>query len=191
MLSFSTVFKLKSRTSFERITSQSHRFWQSLNHWRSTSKKPQATVCRFLKCINFRAQRKDWESTIAHYLPEEIVSAIMRFYKNRIVIGHSPNGDTDFFVVVTGVLRVDKVAPSLFILRLDNVLQAFIDLMEENVFTLKKARRWFPAICKSFFSSSLKMVLSIIRGRQTGYISLWSDFCNVVPFSRSPEVSFF
>ena len=48
--------------------------------------------------------------------------------------------ETDFFDIVTGVLREDTLAPYLFIIRLDNVLRTMIDLMKENDFTLEKAR---------------------------------------------------
>ena len=53
---------------------------------------------------------------------------------------HSPNGDTDFFDIVTGVLQGDTLAPYLFIFGLDYVLQTFIDLMKENGFALEKVR---------------------------------------------------
>ena len=43
---------------------------------------------------------------------------------------------TDFFDIVAGVL----LAPYLFIICLDYVLKTSIDLIKENVFTLKKAR---------------------------------------------------
>ena len=61
-------------------------------------------------------------------------------YKNTKVNVCSPDGDTNFFDIVAGVLQGDKLAPYLFIICLDNVLRTSIDLMKENDFTLKKAR---------------------------------------------------
>ena len=63
----------------------------------------------------------------------------MMLYKNTKAIVCSPNGDTDFFDIVAGVLQGDTLAPYLFIIYLDNVLQISIDLMKENGITLKQA----------------------------------------------------
>ena len=51
-----------------------------------------------------------------------------------------PDGDTDFFDIVTDVLQGGALASHLFIICLDYVLQMSLDLMKENGFTLKKAR---------------------------------------------------
>ena len=53
---------------------------------------------------------------------------------------HSPDGNTDFFDIVTGVLQRDTLAPYLFILYLDYIPQMSIDLIKENGFKLKKAK---------------------------------------------------
>ena len=50
----------------------------------------------------------------------------------------SPDGDTDFFDIIVGVLQGDKSVPYLFIICKDYVLQTSIDLMKENGFTVKK-----------------------------------------------------
>ena len=66
-------------------------------------------------------------------------------YKNTKAMVHSPDGNTDFFDIV-GVLQADTLAPYLFIICRDYVLQMLIDLIKENGFTLKKARsRQYPA----------------------------------------------
>ena len=55
------------------------------------------------------------------------------------------NGDTDSFDIVAGVLQGDSLAPYLFIICLDYVLQTSLDLMKEKGFTLEKARiRRYP-----------------------------------------------
>ena len=59
---------------------------------------------------------------------------------------HSPDENTNFFDIVAGVLQWDTLAPYLFIICLDYILWALIDLMKGNGFILKKARsRWYPA----------------------------------------------
>ena len=52
----------------------------------------------------------------------------------------SPDGDTDFFHIVTGVLQKITLMPYLFIICLYYVLWMLIDLMKENGVMLKKAR---------------------------------------------------
>ena len=69
----------------------------------------------------------------------------MMLYKNTKVKVRSPDGDTDYFDIVAGVLQGDTLAPYLFIICLDYVLRTFIDLMKENGFTLAKERsRRYP-----------------------------------------------
>ena len=58
----------------------------------------------------------------------------------------SPDGDTEYFDIVAGVLQGDTLAPYLFIIYLDNVLRISIDKIRENGFELTKKRsRRYPA----------------------------------------------
>ena len=52
----------------------------------------------------------------------------------------SPDGDTEYFDIVAGVLQGDTLAPYLFITCLDNVLRTSIDKIRENGFELTKKR---------------------------------------------------
>ena len=61
-------------------------------------------------------------------------------YKNTKVKVRSLDGDKDFFDIVTGVQQGDTFAPYLFIICLDNILWALIDLIKENGLILEKAR---------------------------------------------------
>ena len=54
----------------------------------------------------------------------------------------SPDGDTDYFDIVAGVLQGDTLALYLFIICLDYVLRTSIDLIKENGFKLAKERSW-------------------------------------------------
>ena len=62
----------------------------------------------------------------------------MRFYKGTKAMLR--DGNTDFFNIVTGVLQGDTLAPFLFIISLDYVLQISIDLKKEKGFHSKKKR---------------------------------------------------
>ena len=58
----------------------------------------------------------------------------------------SPDGDTEYFDIVAGVLQGDMPPPCFFIICLDYVLRASIDKIRENDFELTKKRsRRYPA----------------------------------------------
>ena len=83
---------------------------------------------------------------LACSLPKETVAAIMILYRNIQVKVRSPDGDTDYFDIVPGVLQGDTLAPYLFIIYLDYVLRTSIDKIKENGFELtKKESRRYPA----------------------------------------------
>ena len=66
--------------------------------------------------------------------------------RNTKVKVRSPDGDTDYFDIVAGVLQRDTLAPYLFIICLDYVLRTSIDNIRENGFELTKKRsRRYPA----------------------------------------------
>ena len=70
----------------------------------------------------------------------------MILYKNTKVKFRSPDGDTDYFDSVAGVLQGDILATYLFIIYQDCVLRTSIDLMKDNGFKLTKERsRRYPA----------------------------------------------
>ena len=69
----------------------------------------------------------------------------MMLYKNTKAKVCSPDGDTDYFDIVAGVLQGDTLAPYLFIICLDYMLRMSIDLIKENGFKLTKERsRRYP-----------------------------------------------
>ena len=78
---------------------------------------------------------------LAYGLPKETVAAITILYKNTKVKVHSPNGDTEYFDIVAGVLQGGMLAPYLFIICLDYVLRTSIDEIRENGFELTKKRK--------------------------------------------------
>ena len=72
---------------------------------------------------------------LAYDLPKETVTAIMMLCKNTKVKVRSPDGDTDYFDMVAGVLQ-----GNIFIICLDYRLRRSIDLKKENGFKLAKER---------------------------------------------------
>ena len=70
----------------------------------------------------------------------------MILYRNTKVKVRSPDGDTEYFDIVAGVLQGDTLALYLFIICLDYVLRTSIDKIKENGFELTKKRsKRYPA----------------------------------------------
>ena len=70
----------------------------------------------------------------------------MILYRNTKVKVRSPDGNTEYFDIVAGVLQGDTLAPYLFIICLDYILRTSIDNIRENDFMLAKKRsRRYPA----------------------------------------------
>ena len=83
---------------------------------------------------------------LTYSIQKETVAAIIIIYRNTKVKVRSPDGDTDYFDIVAGVLQGDTLALYFFIICLDYVLRTLIDKIQENGFELRKNRsRRYPA----------------------------------------------
>ena len=81
----------------------------------------------------------------AYGIPNEIIKAIMIMYKNTQAFVRYPDGDTEFFDIIAGVLQGDTLAPYLFITVLYYVLRN-VDQSKNLGSTLKKQlSRRYPA----------------------------------------------
>ena len=112
------------------------------------AKKLEATILfvDFTKAFDSIHRGKMEQILLAYGRPKERVEAIMKLYRNTNVNVHSPDGDTNYFDIVAGVLQGDTLAPYLFIICLDYMLRTSIDKMKENGFKLTKERsRKYPA----------------------------------------------
>ena len=65
----------------------------------------------------------------------------MILYRNTKVKVGSPDGDTEYFDIVAGVLQVDTLAPYIFIICLDYVLRTSIDKIRENGLRADKEKK--------------------------------------------------
>ena len=63
----------------------------------------------------------------------------MMLHKNMKVKVRTPDGDTDYFDIVAGVLQGDTLAPYLFIICLDYVPRTSIDKMKVSSWQRKEA----------------------------------------------------
>ena len=77
---------------------------------------------------------------LAYGLRKETVAAITILYRNTKVKVCSPDGETEYFDIVAGILQGDTLAPYRFIICLDYVFRTSIDKIKENGFELTKKR---------------------------------------------------
>ena len=71
----------------------------------------------------------------------------MILYKNNRSMVRSPDGDTPFFEITTGVLQCDTLAPFLFIICLDYILKNSLYCNKELGFTISKRKSSrYPAV---------------------------------------------
>ena len=112
------------------------------------AKNLQATLLfiDFTKAFDSIHRGKMEQILLAYSLPKETVAAITILYRNTNVKVRSPDGDTEYFDIVVGVLQEVTLPPYLFIICLDYVLRTSIDKIRENGFELTKRRsRRYPA----------------------------------------------
>ena len=106
------------------------------------AKNLQATILfvDFTKAFDSIHSGKMEQILLAWGIPIETVAAIMILCRNTKVKVRSPDGETDYFDIVAGILQGDILAPYLFIICLDYVLRTSIDKIKENGFELTKKR---------------------------------------------------
>ena len=100
----------------------------------------------FTKAFDSIQRGKMEQIFLAYGQTKETVAAITILYRNTKVKVRTPDGNTEYFDIVAGVLQGDTLAPYLFIIYLDYVLRTSIDKIREKGFELTKKRsRRFPA----------------------------------------------
>ena len=134
----------------EEIDPRPPKYWPSVESLKAYGEKPTGdiTICRLYQGLRFHSQREDGtnHTSIRPTKKKKTVAAITIFYRNTKVKVRSPDGDTEYFDIVAGVLQGDTLAPYLFIICLDYVLRTSIDKIRENGFELtKKSSRRYPA----------------------------------------------
>ena len=113
----------------------------------------------FKKAFDSIHRAKLMKILLAYGVPPEIVDAIQVLYTNTIAQVLSPDGDTDFFEIVAGVLQGDTLAPYLFVIALDYAMR--MSVTPEDGFTLIKARSSrYPAvtICDTDYADDIALL---------------------------------
>ena len=139
----------KNQNGFRRnrsTTSQNLNIRRILEGIRAKTLEATILFVDFTKAFDFIHRGKMEQILLAYGQPKETVAVIMMLYTNTKVIVRSPDGDTDYFDILAGVLQGDTLAPYLFIICLDYVLGTSIDIIKENSFRLTKEKsRMYPA----------------------------------------------
>ena len=139
----------KNQNGFQRnrsTTSQILTIRRILEGVRAKNLRATLLFVDFTKAFDSIHRGKMEQILLAYSLPKETVAAITILYRNTKVKVRSPDGDTEYFNMVAGVLQGDTLAPYLFMICLDNVLRTSTDKIRENGFDLTKKRsRRYPA----------------------------------------------
>ena len=115
----------------------------------------------FSKAFDSVHREKMEKMLLAYRIPKEIVTAIMILYRNTKSLVRSPEGDTDFFDILAGVLQGNTLAPFLFAICLDYVLRISVNKCNDYHLTLELARsRRFPTkkITDTDYANDLALV---------------------------------
>ena len=94
----------------------------------------EVTICfvDFRKAFDSISRDLMFEILPLYGIPSIIVDAVRSVYTNTSATIITPDGETDQFNIVAGVLQGDTLAPFLFIVVLDYVLRISLDNMKEK-----------------------------------------------------------
>ncbi len=110
----------------------------------------------------------------AYGIPHEIVCLIERLYDNTIAQVITEDGLTEAFLILAGVMQGDTLAPYLFIIAIDYILNKAMEGKDYG-FTLQQRRsRRYPAvkISDADFADDLALITDTIAEAQKFLLSL-------------------
>ena len=94
----------------------------------------------FVKAFDSINRKRMIKVLRAYGIPGKIVDLIQWMYSNTRAQVLTPDGLTDIFEIVAGVLQGDTLAPYLFIIVLDYCMRTALERHPDSGFTLKPAR---------------------------------------------------
>ena len=106
---------------------------------RAKQLKAVVTFVDFKKAFDSIHREKLMSILRAYGVPEKIVRVVNILYRDTLAQILTPDGETDFFKVIAGVLQGDTLAPFLFIIALDYALREATD-DETTGFMLEERR---------------------------------------------------
>ena len=94
---------------------------------KSKNLKAVLTFIDFKKAFDSVDRNKLIEILHAYGIPEKLARAISIMYADTVAKVISPDGETDFFEILAGVLQGDTLAPFFFIIVIDNVMRTALE----------------------------------------------------------------
>jgi len=149
----------------------------------------EVTICfvDFKKAFDSISRELMFDILKLYGIPDKIVLAIRALYTSTKAKVVSPDGDTDLFDILAGVLQGDTLAPFLFILVLDYVLRISVDSLNNKGLKLKaRQSRRNPSLFVTdldfaddlaLFSESIKHAEDLLHSLETA-ASQVGLYCN-------------
>ena len=110
-------------------------------------------------------------------IPKEIIEAIKVLYTNTQATVLTPDGETDPFGILAGILQGDTLAPFLFIIVIDYIMRVSVDSIPENglLYQPRKSSR-YPAlyVTDADFADDIALLSDNLQGAQALLSSLES-----------------
>ena len=103
------------------------------------------TFIDFREAFDSVVRVKIFQILEAYGIPSAVVAAIRIMYKNTSAVVLTPEGETDQFMIATGVLQGHPLAPFLFIICLDYALRTAISDSDGLILKRRRSRR-YPAV---------------------------------------------
>lgn len=129
---------------------------------KSNNLKAIITFVDFRKAFDSIHRGKMMKILRAYDIPDELVRVISKLYENTRATVLTPEGETEFFDIIAGVLQGDTLAPYLFAIVLDYVMREAIgDKEPELGFEIDKRKsRRHPAIfmCDLDFADDIALL---------------------------------
>ncbi|XP_068711831.1 uncharacterized protein [Montipora foliosa] len=100
------------------------------------------TFIDFREAFHSVVRVKIFQILEAYGIPSAVVAAIRIMYENTSAVVLTPEGETDQFVIATGVLQGDLLAPFLFIICLDFALRTAISDSDGLILKRRRSRRY-------------------------------------------------
>ena len=125
------------------------------------------TLCfvDFRKAFNSISRQAVFGILPLYRIPKPIVEAIKPLYMNTEATFITPDGETEFFKISTGVLQGDTLAPFIFIIVLDYVLRLSLDPLNNRGLQIRPRRsRRHPAqhLTDLDFTDDLALITELV-----------------------------
>ena len=145
--------------------------------------KEQQTFIDFKKAFDSIHRGKMIKILKAYGIPPRLLRAIEAMYTNTTAKIITPDGESDVFEIVAGVLQGDTLAPFLFIIVLDYALRQALKEHEDLGFTItpRKSRRIGPVTLSDLdFADDIALLSDNIIEAHQELLSRFDSECEKV-----------